>query len=259
MMGQDQDDVFIAPWTTIKFRINSNGAGPTSSLASATPAATSINTLSNLYPVAEPLYPTESPAQLADWPLSVRTTSIDMILAKAAGADQVEPAIGEMTSLLRERHHLPNDRDDDFKIVNTQEFNEKVSSASVVMSTLLWVVASISLVVGGVGIMNIMLVSVTERTREIGLRMAVGARRHHILKQFLTEAIFLCVAGGAIGIAMGRGASMTVHYVKHWPTRTSVGAVVSAVCVSAAVGIIFGFYPAWKASRMDPIESLRHE
>jgi ABC-type antimicrobial peptide transport system permease subunit len=117
----------------------------------------------------------------------------------------------------------------------------------------------ISLVVGGVGIMNIMLVSVTERTREIGLRMAVGARGFHILRQFLTEAVVLCLFGGAIGIAVGRGASMAVRYLYGWNTEISVPAVIGAVAVSVTVGVLFGFYPAWKASRLDPIEALRYE
>jgi ABC-type antimicrobial peptide transport system permease subunit len=121
------------------------------------------------------------------------------------------------------------------------------------------VVALISLVVGGVGIMNIMLVSVTERTREIGLRMAVGARGHHILRQFLVEAVVLCLAGGAIGIFLGRGVSFLVYLIARWPVYASWGMICAAVAVSVGVGVIFGFYPAWKASRLDPIEALRYE
>jgi ABC-type antimicrobial peptide transport system permease subunit len=107
--------------------------------------------------------------------------------------------------------------------------------------------------------MNIMLVSVTERTREIGLRMAVGARAANILRQFLVEAVVLCLIGGAVGILMGRGCSWAVQHILHWPTKTSLPAVIAAVVVSASVGIIFGYYPAWKASRLDPIEALRYE
>jgi ABC-type antimicrobial peptide transport system permease subunit len=117
----------------------------------------------------------------------------------------------------------------------------------------------ISLVVGGVGIMNIMLVSVTERTREIGLRMAVGARNHHILRQFLVEAVVLCLFGGAMGICLGRTASIVVRSFMRWPTEPSLLAIATAATVAAGVGIIFGFYPAWKASRLDPIEALRYE
>ena len=133
------------------------------------------------------------------------------------------------------------------------------SQTSELMSALLLVVAAISLVVGGVGIMNIMLVSVTERTREIGLRMAVGARRHHILRQFLVEAVVLCLAGGAIGILFGRGTSILVREFQHWTTEISLPTILIAVVVASGVGIVFGFYPAWKASRLDPIEALRHE
>jgi len=120
-------------------------------------------------------------------------------------------------------------------------------------------VAMISLVVGGVGIMNIMLVSVTERTREIGLRMAVGAEPSDILRQFLTEAIVICLFGGIVGILVGRGTSILVSKVLNWPTAPSVSAIVAAVMVSASVGVIFGFYPAWKGSRLDPIDALRYE
>jgi ABC-type antimicrobial peptide transport system permease subunit len=117
----------------------------------------------------------------------------------------------------------------------------------------------ISLVVGGVGIMNIMLVSVTERTREIGLRMAVGARGRDILRQFLIEAVALCLVGGAMGILLGHGGSYLVWLFLKWPVETSPAAIAAAVLVSAGVGIAFGFYPAWKASRLDPIEALRYE
>ena len=139
------------------------------------------------------------------------------------------------------------------------ELTRNLSSTSAMMSVLLMIVAAISLIVGGVGIMNIMLVSVTERTREIGLRMAVGARSHHILRQFLVEAIVLCLVGGAIGILKGRLASIIVRNIQHWPTSPSILVISISVAVSAFVGIVFGFYPAWKASRLDPIEALRYE
>ncbi len=139
------------------------------------------------------------------------------------------------------------------------EITRIIASATGLVSALLLVVAAISLVVGGVGIMNIMLVSVTERTREIGLRMAVGARSHHILQQFLVEAVLLCLVGGAIGIAAGRGVSILVRSLKGWTTEVSIPAILVAVLVSVGVGVIFGFYPAWKASRLDPIEALRYE
>jgi ABC-type antimicrobial peptide transport system permease subunit len=124
---------------------------------------------------------------------------------------------------------------------------------------LLLTVALISLVVGGVGIMNIMLVSVTERTHEIGIRMAMGARSRDVLRQFLVEAIALCVAGGVVGILLGRGASIAINVLLNWPTLPSISAIIASVAVAVTVGVIFGYYPAWKASRLDPIEALRYE
>jgi ABC-type antimicrobial peptide transport system permease subunit len=140
----------------------------------------------------------------------------------------------------------------------TQEA-EAQSSAAEDMRALLLYVALISLVVGGIGIMNIMLVSVTERTREIGLRMAIGARGRDVLSQFLIEAILLCLVGGAIGVLIGRGVSTLVQRAKGWPIEPSLEAIVASVTVSIAVGVVFGFYPAWKASRLNPIEALRYE
>jgi ABC-type antimicrobial peptide transport system permease subunit len=200
-----------------------------------------------------------SAVQQADTPAAVRFANIDQIVAAARSAEQVPTAIDEITSLLRERHHLRGDMPDDFTIRDLTEIMKTMSSTTVLMTNLLLIVALISLVVGGVGIMNIMLVSVTERTREIGLRMAVGAQGSDILRQFLTEAVVLCILGGIFGIGLGRATSWTVRVVKHWPTATSLGAIVAAVVVSATVGIVFGFYPAWKASRLDPIEALRYE
>lgn len=139
------------------------------------------------------------------------------------------------------------------------EITRQMTSITGLMTRLLLSVALISLVVGGVGIMNIMLVSVTERTREIGLRMAVGARGRDILRQFLVESVVLCGVGGAIGILLGRGSSLVLRTLFQWPTELSVGAIIAAVVVSVSVGVIFGYYPAWKASRLDPIEALRYE
>jgi len=139
------------------------------------------------------------------------------------------------------------------------EMTKALASTSQLMAALLLAVALISLVVGGVGIMNIMLVSVTERTREIGLRMAVGARAKDILRQFLVEAVVLCLLGGATGIVLGRLGSVLVRLFLNWPTEPSLPAIIASVAVSAMVGLIFGYYPAWKASRLDPIEALRYE
>jgi len=258
MMGMDQDDIVLAPWTTIKYRVSGTTLGSVNQSAKSD-TASQVNTLNNLYPGSTPLYPTQSAAQVANTPQPVRFPNIDQILVKAASDDQIPQAIDEITELLRERHRLRPEQPDDFNIRDMAEITKTLSSTSQVMGNLLLVVALISLVVGGVGIMNIMLVSVTERTREIGLRMAVGARSHHILRQFLVEAVTLCLLGGAVGIVCGRIVSIGVRTHLHWPTAVSMPAIIAAVAVSAGVGIAFGFYPAWKASRLDPIEALRYE
>ena len=154
-----------------------------------------------------------------DTPQPVRFVNVSQILVKAASTEQIPQAIDEITDLLRERHRIRSGQLDDFNIRDMTEITNTMAAQSAVMTVLLLVVAGISLVVGGVGIMNIMLVSVTERTREIGLRMAVGARSHHILRQFLVEAVVLCLVGGAIGIAFGRGLSMLVRYHQALPHR----------------------------------------
>jgi ABC-type antimicrobial peptide transport system permease subunit len=197
--------------------------------------------------------------QQADTPQPVRFANVNQIVVSARSAGEVQSAIEEITGLLRERHHIRRDMPEDFTIRDMTEMVRTMSSTTELMTTLLLIVAAISLVVGGVGIMNIMLVSVTERTREIGLRMAVGAQSGDILHQFLTEAIVLCLIGGAVGIALGRATSVLVRLIKHWPTSVSMGAIVVAVAVSALVGVLFGFYPAWKASRLEPIDALRYE
>ena len=257
MVGEDQDDIVLAPWTTVKFRLNAIGAGST--VTTPQSVSPSINTLSNLYPSATARYPIPTASQSFDLPQPVRFINVDMMLAKAVSADQMPQAVEQIRGLLRERHHLAYDRDDDFAIRDMSEVTKMITSALDVVEDLLLMVTAISLVVGGVGIMNIMLVSVTERTREIGLRMAVGARSHHILQQFLVEAVLLCLTGGAIGILLGRGVSIMVRSVQGWTTDISIPAILVAVLVSVGVGIVFGFYPAWKASRLDPIEALRYE
>jgi len=259
MMGSDQDDIVMAPWTTIKYRVTGNSVStPNLSVATATASTTPLP--SQVYPnFSLSLYSVPSAVQQADTPAAVRFANIDQIVASARSAEQVPMAIDEITSLLRERHHLRGEIPDDFTIRDLTEIMKTMSSTTVLMTNLLLIVALISLVVGGVGIMNIMLVSVTERTREIGLRMAVGAQGPDILRQFLTEAVVLCLLGGIFGIGLGRATSWMVRVFKHWPTATSLGAIVAAVVVSATVGIVFGFYPAWKASRLDPIEALRYE
>jgi ABC-type antimicrobial peptide transport system permease subunit len=184
---------------------------------------------------------------------------VDQILVAARSSNQIPLAMQEITFLLRERHHIRPGEPDDFNIRDMTEITKTLSSTTGLMTKLLLCVAMISLVVGGVGIMNIMLVSVTERTREIGLRMAVGAQPGDIMRQFLAEAVVLCLIGGAVGILFGRVSSYLVTLLLRWPTAISVGAIVAAVLVSASVGILFGYYPASKAARLDPIEALRYE
>ncbi|HTK73631.1 MAG TPA: FtsX-like permease family protein, partial [Gemmataceae bacterium] len=177
----------------------------------------------------------------------------------ATTSAEIPVATRQVTQVLHERHRIRAGQPDDFNIRDMAEMTKALSSTTTLMTNLLLCVALISLVVGGVGIMNIMLVSVTERTREIGLRMAVGARARDILRQFLVEAVVLCLLGGALGILTGWGGSWLVRTLLNWPTETSWPAVAASVIVSATVGVVFGYYPAWKASRLDPIEALRYE
>ena len=181
------------------------------------------------------------------------------INVQVASPDDLAPAQQQITELLRQRHGIRSGRDDDFTVRNQQEIAETATATSRVMTLLLGAIASVSLVVGGIGIMNIMLVSVTERTREIGVRLAVGAHGRDILTQFLIEAVTLSVIGGVIGILLGLGASRLLSVFAHWPTLISIPSIIAAFFVSAAVGIFFGFYPAREAARLDPIEALRYE
>jgi putative ABC transport system permease protein len=165
----------------------------------------------------------------------------------------------EITAILRQRHKITPDREDDFLVRTQQEISETATATSRVMTLLLGSVAGVSLLVGGIGIMNIMLVSVTERTREIGIRMAVGAKGRDILLQFLVEAVTLSVVGGAIGIVLGIGASQIISSKMGWPVLTSASSILLAFAFSSGVGVFFGFYPARKASQLDPIDALRYE
>jgi putative ABC transport system permease protein len=184
---------------------------------------------------------------------------IDMFMASAVSQDAVEQAQTEIDALLRQRHRLPAGGDADFMIRSQQEIAQTANETSRTLSILLASAASISLLVGGIGIMNIMLVSVTERTREIGIRMAIGAKGKDILTQFLVEALTLSIAGGLIGILLGVGASRILAWKANWNIALPPESILLAFGFSAAIGVFFGFYPARKASRLDPIEALRYE
>jgi macrolide transport system ATP-binding/permease protein len=264
MMGMDQDDVLLAPWTTIKFRVTGSSAATANQSAAATTSGsgttTTVNSLNQIYPTAKnELYPIPSATQAANNPMPVRFTNVDQILTAGRSTEEVPAAIKQITQILRERHRIGPGEPDDFNIRDMTEMTKALSSTGTMMTRLLLAVAMISLLVGGVGIMNIMLVSVTERTREIGLRMAVGAWSRDILQQFLAESVILCFCGGVVGILVGRGISLLVRVFLSWPTELSLGAIIAAFAVSVTVGIVFGFYPAWKASRLDPIIALRYE
>jgi putative ABC transport system permease protein len=186
-----------------------------------------------------------------DW-LQLITASID-------SKNDVNFATSQITALLRQRHHLRADEDSDFSIRSPAEIAQTVGRISLILTVLLGSVAAISLLVGGIGIMNIMLVSVTERTREIGVRIAVGATESDVQRQFLSEAMVLSSIGGIIGVVFGIASSIIVAKAMQWPTAVSPLSVIGAVAFSAGVGIFFGYYPARKASRLDPIEALRYE
>jgi ABC-type antimicrobial peptide transport system permease subunit len=178
---------------------------------------------------------------------------------QAVDQNSIQTAIGQATDILARRHRIKPGASNDFSVRNLSQIAEAAEGSSRIMALLLASVASISLLVGGIGIMNILLVSVTERTREIGLRMAIGARRLHVLLQFLAEAIFISVSGGIVGIVIGAALSLAVSAITDWPAPISLAAIFGGFLFSAAVGIFFGYYPARKAARLDPIEALRYE
>jgi putative ABC transport system permease protein len=185
--------------------------------------------------------------------------SVGTLMVQAIGPQAMSAAEAEIGPLLRQRHRLQNDQDDDFTVRNLAEVFAAQESSARVMSILLGAIASVSLIVGGIGIMNIMLVSVTERTREIGLRLAIGANTRDILSQFLVEAVTLSLLGGVTGIAIGVGASLLISYLAKWSTLVSPTAIMLAFVFSGLVGIFFGYYPARKAALLDPIDALRYE
>ena len=209
-MGMDQDDVVLAPYTTIMKRV-------------------------------------------------LAIDYVHGLFASALDEQFTDQAIDEITAILREQHRLKEDADDDFSIRSQQELSEMMNSTSDMMTVLLACIAGISLLVGGIGIMNIMYVSVTERTREIGLRMSIGARGIDILSQFLIEAVIISVTGGIIGVLVGVIASWLVNIIAHWPVYIQIYSVILSFAVCTVTGIFFGWYPAQKAANLDPIEAIRYE
>jgi putative ABC transport system permease protein len=183
---------------------------------------------------------------------------IGQILVSTTSADEMTPAQAEVTSIMRDAHKIQGG-DDDFTVRNQTEITDAMSSSTRVMSGLLAAIASISLLVGGIGIMNIMLVSVTERTREIGIRMAIGARGNDVLTQFLVESVVMSLLGGIVGLAAGFGGAALLGHLTGWATSTPLSAVAIAVGFSAAVGVFFGYYPARQAAALNPIQALRYE
>jgi len=260
LMGLDQDDILLAPWTTIKYRVVASTLSGGNQSSSNVASTAETNQLSMIYPyLQQNLYYTQTTTEQLDASPPIRFPNVDQILCAAHSSELVTSTVQDVSTLLRQRHRLRDSDSDDFYVRDMTELTRTMASTSELMTKLLLCVAMISLVVGGIGIMNIMLVSVTERTREIGLRMAVGAEPGDILRQFLAEAVVLCLLGGTIGTLIGRGSSYVISLVLRWPTAVSAGAIIAAVLVSASVGITFGFYPAYKASKLDPIEALRYE
>ena len=256
--GQDQDDVVIVPFNTAERKVLGVSAPSAAASSAAVATASSTNPYASV-PTTNSVYSstTESTSPFGSAPKIAGIVNVMFI--KASGSDQMDNAVTQITRMLHERHHIQPKQDDDFTVRDLSEIAAASEGATQVMTMLLLAVASISLLVGGIGIMNIMFVSVTERTREIGIRMAVGARRIHIMLQFLVEAMLLSAMGGLAGVILGILVSKLISALADWPTVVSPTAVVGGFVFSAAVGVFFGYYPARKASLLHPIEALRYE
>ncbi len=212
LMGQDQDDLVVMPYTTVQKKL-----------------------------------------------LGQKIPSVNQVMVSAISPDATTLAVSEIRSLLRQRHRIPAGRPDDFQIRNITDIAQTAERTNLIMTMLLGSIAAVSLVVGGIGIMNIMLVSVTERTREIGISMAVGARGSYVRGQFLAESVVLSLAGGLVGVAVGAVLALVIARVLRWPLVVSPTAAVVSFGFAALVGVFFGYYPAHKAASLDPIDALRYE
>ena len=260
--GQDQDDVVIVPFNTAERKVLGVSAPQSTPAPAAVATASTSNCSTCVYssvPTTNSVYSSTTEATNPYGGAAKIAGVVNSMYVKASDSGEVDNAIAQITRTLHERHHIQPKQDDDFTVRNLSEIAAASESATAVMTTLLLSVASISLLVGGIGIMNIMLVSVTERTREIGIRMAIGARRIHIMLQFLVEAMLLSVMGGFAGIVLGILVSKIISAWAEWPTLVSPVAVFGGFIFSAAVGVFFGYYPARKASLLHPIDALRYE
>src|SRR5581483_11798656 len=236
--GTDQDDVVLVPFETAEQRV----IGVATPLQAPSPVTTQFPPAPNPFGL-QPKF----------------AGMVNLVLVQARAADRVDDAMGEIRTTLQQRHRIRAGDPDDFSVRNLSEIASTAAKASRAIALLLAILASISLLVGGIGIMNILLVSVIERTREIGIRMALGARRSHVLLQFLTEAAVLSGAGGAVGLVAGLGACGAIAWLAGWPIEISPAAILGSLIFSALIGVFFGYYPARRAARLDPIAALRFE
>ncbi len=256
--GQDQDDVVIVPFNTAERKV----LGVSAPVAQSSPAAVATASATNPYasvPTTNSVYSSSTEATSAYGGAPKITGVVNTMYIKASSSDQVDNAVAQITRELHERHHIQAKQDDDFTVRNLSEIAAASESATQVMTMLLLAVASISLLVGGIGIMNIMLATVSERTREIGIRRAVGARRRDIVEQFLIETTVMSASGGLIGVLLGMAVPPLVSYVSGIPVVIRPSSPIIAFLIAVSIGIIFGVYPARRAAMLDPVEALRTE